>query len=228
MTVVDSPLPTDQSHRTIDTSLGKPFDLLNPEENEYHIQDIATGLSNTCRFNGQLPCFYSVAQHSVLVAMEAQRIISFDRACFTTAQAFIAVRLIGLLHDAHEAYLGDIPRPHKGLFKIKTDDGDKTFSEIEDMHMQAIFKTLNLEDLLPSEATKNLWEYVDEADKNAVFQNELLFFKPENINRHPQSLFSQDYEWYDPKYPEAAFKIYHNNLLESLHLYENLSYTEDG
>lgn len=65
-------------------------------------EDITWALSNLCRFNGHLDCFYSVAQHSVHVA---------DRVFEETKDRRQA--LLGLLHDAHEAYTGDVVRPIK-------------------------------------------------------------------------------------------------------------------
>lgn len=65
-----------------------------------HIGDIVHGLSNLCRFAGQCSTFYSVAQHSVRVAMQLP----------------VELQLAGLLHDATEAYLVDIPRPLKRHF----------------------------------------------------------------------------------------------------------------
>lgn len=86
---------------------GKYFDFINPQNNEFHIKDIAHALSNVCRFAGHTREFYSVAQHSVLVARYVMGraapddIIDFGRAA--------------MLHDAAEAYLGDITRPLKQL-----------------------------------------------------------------------------------------------------------------
>lgn len=73
-----------------------PCDL-RPEEID--IEEVAHGLSLICRFGAQCRLFYSVAQHSVLVAEQLPR----------------RLRLCGLLHDATEAYLGDMIRPLKRL-----------------------------------------------------------------------------------------------------------------
>ena len=91
----------------ISTRSGRRLYLHNPHPSQVLIDDIAHGLAHQCRFNGQTNQFYSVAQHSVMVAS----ILPPE------------LKLAGLLHDAAEAYLGDIVQPLKELLP--------NFAEIE-------------------------------------------------------------------------------------------------
>src|SRR5208282_36416 len=84
----------------IETYSGKRFNLLLPQE--FDLTDIAHALANNCRYTGHVRQRYSVAEHSVLVSliMEDQQLGNpFE----------------GLMHDAHEAYIGDMASPWKRL-----------------------------------------------------------------------------------------------------------------
>ena len=81
------------------TASGKHFDLADPQPDMVDIRDIAQALSNEARFNGHTRSFYSVAQHSVSVSLIVPP----------------ADALEGLLHDATEAYMKDIPLPLKRM-----------------------------------------------------------------------------------------------------------------
>lgn len=85
---------------------GLRVDLLDPDERSIDIRDISHGLSNICRFTGQTSTFYSVAEHCMHVS-------SIVKA--RTGDPFL--ELGGLLHDAHEAYTGDISSPMKWAFE---------------------------------------------------------------------------------------------------------------
>jgi hypothetical protein len=86
---------------TIRVFSGRYVHPLDPRPDEIDIVDIAHALSNQCRFSGHVRDFLSVAQHSVYVA---EQIIKHDEP---------RVALWGLLHDASEAYLVDLPKPLK-------------------------------------------------------------------------------------------------------------------
>ena len=82
------------------THSGIKFDLVNPAPEMVNIEDIAVSLSRTARFNGHTKEFYSVAQHCVLVSKIVE-------------STHPELALAALLHDAAEAYVGDLISPIK-------------------------------------------------------------------------------------------------------------------
>ena len=97
---------TDRPGDWFQTYSGKKFYVLDPRPEDICIEDIAHSLSMLCRFNGHCEEFYSVAQHSVFVS---EIVDSMVAPAFSPPEA----RLCALLHDAAEAYLGDMIRPLK-------------------------------------------------------------------------------------------------------------------
>ena len=91
---------------------GETFEV-DEEKSTFYLDDIAHAISNLCRFAGHTKQFYSVAQHSVLVA----RIVAANAAVdaeFDEA-AYNMVCAQALFHDASESVLADIPSPMKRL-----------------------------------------------------------------------------------------------------------------
>jgi hypothetical protein len=84
----------------IRTYTGRLFNFVDPTNNVIDIIDIAHGLSNICRFAGHVYTNLTVAQHSVWCSYNVK-----DQNC----------ALAALMHDAHEAYVGDCPTPLKML-----------------------------------------------------------------------------------------------------------------
>jgi hypothetical protein len=111
---------------TLLTISGRRINPLEPRVEDIDAVDIAASLSKQCRYLGHVPYFYSVAEHSVLVSRHVDPAVARE----------------ALMHDATEAYLGDIIRPLKRLpafaayreiedrlalviaekFKLRTDD----------------------------------------------------------------------------------------------------------
>ena len=87
---------------TVITRSGRYFDFLDPQPEQIDVEDLAWGQAMTSRFGGQVKPgvpFYSVAQHALLVATAVP-----------PEHAFAA-----LMHDAAEAYTGDMVGPLKQL-----------------------------------------------------------------------------------------------------------------
>lgn len=101
---------------------GKLINLFTPIESMICIEDIGSALSKICRFGGHSNGFYSVAQHSVLVATLAPE----------------THRKEALLHDAPEAYLGDVIKPLKNII-------GKPYAEIEDRFNDLIIEMYGLD-----------------------------------------------------------------------------------
>ncbi len=89
-------------NNTIKVFAGHYIDLLNPDPDSIDIESIAHALSMVCRFGGHIPRFYSVAEHCVRATYVAMN----DGADLEVCKAV-------LLHDAAEAYIGDMVKPLK-------------------------------------------------------------------------------------------------------------------
>jgi hypothetical protein len=87
------------------TASGREIDLIYPRQGDILMSDIAHSLAQINRFTGHARRPYSVAEHSLLVCEIAQRVYRLD------AHGLFAA----LMHDAHEAYCGDVASPAKGL-----------------------------------------------------------------------------------------------------------------
>jgi hypothetical protein len=120
---------------------------MEPRPQEILVEDIAHALSMLCRFNGHGKEFYSVAEHSLHVAA----IVSPPN------------KKWGLLHDAAEAYLSDIPSPVKKELK--------NFQEYENNLLLVISQKFNLEPEIPLE--------VKDADEILLATEKIALMGPE-------------------------------------------------
>lgn len=109
----------------VDPQAMRPFDLA--------IEDIAHALARQCRYNGHTFGHLSVARHCLWVS---------DYLCGRGRSPELA--LWGLLHDAGEAYLGDMVRP------LKHSPQMKVFRDAEDRLDEVIARRFNLEWPRPS------------------------------------------------------------------------------
>lgn len=104
------------------TATGINLEIDKPSPSLIEIEDIARGLSNISRWGGQSRERISVAQHSCIVAHLAPH----------------PLRPVALMHDATEAYLGDVIRPIKNIIK-------PLYKPLEDAWTSAIFERFNLD-----------------------------------------------------------------------------------
>ncbi len=146
------------------TQSGKRFYPLDPKPSEVHIEDIAHALSNLSRFNGHTKKFYSVAQHSCLVHdyMPAN------------------LKKLGLMHDATEAYIGDMIRPIKYY--------NQFFQDIEEKVWLAIRKKFRISESPSSVKVLKHWDN--------------MICAAEKRDLHPASEF-----WFGMPDPEGVLPI---------------------
>ena len=123
---------------TIITLSGHHVDPFNMKIADINIIDIAHSLSMQCRYNGHIRRFYSVAEHSVLVSQHLPD----------------EYKLCGLLHDATEAYVGDMVSPVKQRLD--------SFNKLETDVYRVVATALNMPDQIP--------EVVHKADRYILEQ----------------------------------------------------------
>ncbi len=179
------------------TNGARAFDLLNPRAENVLTTDIAHALSLVCRFNGHCAWHYSVAQHSLLVAY------IIEKEGGTPEE-----QLAGLLHDATEAYVGDMVRPLKeGMREFyESHSLVSLFDEVERRAWVAICLRFDIDPVLP--------DCVKTADLVALATE-----KRDLMPEHPEPWpcldgIEPDAETIDPWQPSQAAINYHHRLLQ--------------
>jgi hypothetical protein len=163
------------------TSSGTVINLFDPDPNSISILDIASSLAKTCRFGGNINVFYSVAQHSCLVAWLSPS----------------ELHKAAILHDASETYCGDVIRPLKKMLGTK-------YQNIEERLQKAIFSCFNVE----YDSIHLIKEYDDlalEMEEKALFNNNKLF--QDTIKYQSQVWASRKSVnwWWDFRFAQQAY-----------------------
>jgi uncharacterized protein len=171
------------------TASGKTINLLDPDPASIWIEDIAASLSKTCRFGGQTNAFYSVAQHCCMVSDLAPE----------------RLKLPALLHDASEAYLGDVIKPLKVIIA-------DSYCPIEDRFMEAICMVFNIDTALMAE--------IKPYDQQALLiEHELL--QRNNPAPYLELTKTKYIDFWQPQYAEemfiATFDFLTNKRLNNVH-----------
>lgn len=137
-----------------------------PVESMVRLEDIGVALSNICRFGGQIHTFYSVAQHTLLVWFLAP-----DH-----------LKEAALLHDAAEAYVGDVIKPFKNLLGDRYESYENKFQAVIFKKYGvdvALLKELKEFDNLATEIEFNYFRYGNLQLISLEYEiNELLGHKP--------------------------------------------------
>lgn len=174
------------------TVSGLRVSMTNPKPEQFELVDIAVGLSNQCRFGGQVHNHYSVAEHSVACSENAKR-----------CGADVHIQMACLMHDAAEAYLGDVIRPLKNIMGGK-------YLELESRMQAVIDKRFNIDCAGNHEVIKLHDNAICEAEMKVICYREYLEVKDSFANLGE---FSSNYE---PKFlpPKAASLAFINRFSE--------------
>lgn len=157
----------------VQTHTGRKFHFKREwwESDDIDIEDIATALSRAPRYCGHTDVFYSVAQHCVLVCLEV-----------AIKGGSLRDQLIGLLHDAPEAYMGDLPSPLKAMCPEYKAIEDGVWDRVSHAFLGGVYKippvvkqcdlallTAEAEDCFDFEPIDNWVKYYASRAKTKVF-----------------------------------------------------------
>ncbi len=185
------------------TFSGKVIDLHDPDPDDILLEDIVLGLSHACRYAGHMPEFYSVAQHSLLVAQLCPVTVSRTE------------RLAALLHDSAEAYMGDMTR------RLKYAEGMETYRRLEKQLQGVIWRKFGV----PTPGLMAGMRLKAQDDLAAIFEQWTLVFElpwdaEEAIPRAVASDFvgSQAHmlRWLAPRLPGRWMPMTHLQAREAL------------
>ena len=174
---------------TLETVSGRKIDVSNPNPADIVIEDIAWALSRMPRFSGHSIPYtpYSVAQHCIQVA-EDLKDYGPD------------IQLYGLLHDAAEAYINDLPSPVKHIPEIYA-----VIKKLEDSLMTAIYTSLKIK--LPTEQEEALVKIADKTQQ-AVEAYNFMYSRGKDWNL-PEVSFAKLQEFREPM---TSIDSYHKFL----------------
>lgn len=161
------------------TMTGAHFYPLDPKPEDVRLEDIAHALAHQCRWAGHTSEFYSVAQHACMVARLVERIAPH-------------YALMALHHDSAEAYLVDVPRPVKPLFR--------GYEAVERRILETISNALSIP--MPDDG----WNIVKCAD-NAMLKIESMTLMPQFAS-WLDNILAPDIMWNGPCDPATAKRVF--------------------
>ena len=164
------------------TYTGKTIDPFNIKLSDICIEDIAHGLSLLCRYSGQCNRFFSVAEHSIIMAV------------YSGFRKYHPLAM--LLHDAAEAYIGDIIRPVKRELsqfrQFETNFITAITYKLTDL-MPSVFATVKSPDniMLATEAYRMMNGDIDVSDTLIDLNIPFYYFDPLEAERRFLSLYKE-------------------------------------
>lgn len=169
-------------NNTIRLRSGRYFDLADPRPDQFTFGDIAGALSKICRFGGQIESYYSVAEHCVLCSKVAEG----DGLPLDT-------QIAALMHDAAEAFCGDMVKPLKVMLP--------RYKEIEEASESVVAEKFTI-DFRREESS------IREIDHAMLIHERRFMFSADNVvwtgEKDVRRLTIQIQNW-RPDHAEAAF-----------------------
>lgn len=183
----------------METARGNFVNLVHPDTSTISIKDIAHSLARQSRYFGHSrgPFGYSIAQHSVWVADYLKLVSAND----------VMLQLYGLLHDAHEAYLGDLIYPLKSIPEVRA-----VIKPLEKRMQACIHASLDIS--RPGTQTSALIQEAD-AQALAIEAIHLMPSKGNGWDVGPPSALACEVRFYLPWTPaaaESAFMVRYSEL----------------
>lgn len=174
----------------IRTRSGKYLDLACPKFDDIVLEDIAGALSKLCRFSGQIDFHYSVAEHSYICSMVAEDDGNSANICRSV-----------LMHDAAEAYCGDVVRPLKKMLP--------EYAAIERRLMSCIAEKFDLNFSFAADIIHEIDNAVVLAERRQVW------FDQDDVEWHGESTVRKvdiTVVGWEPRLAEEVFMIRANEL----------------
>ncbi len=172
----------------LETVSGKKIDVTNPDPETIDVSDIAWALSRMPRFSGHtIPYIpYSVAQHCIQVMKDL-------------APHGPKIQMYGLLHDAAEAYINDLPSPVKHIPEIHA-----VIKKLEDRLMLTIYEAIGISK--PSDEEEAIVKIADK-HQQAVEAYNFMYSRGSDWNL-PKVTFTKLQEFEQPLVSVKAYELF--------------------
>lgn len=181
-------IKTDGCFRTFS---GKKFNILNPTTDMITPEDIARGLAHKPHYSGFSPMYFSIAEHSLLVCELYDMCNPGDR----------KGQLQALLHDASEAYTGDMIKPIKNMLP--------NFVLIENKIQSTIYSKYDIDPAERKAKIKEIDNRIQDIEADA-------FYHYEDLNDNDKKVVDKWIKYLSPTDAYYAFWDRYDQLTKSI------------